>query len=61
MAEKRSATIDLNSNVFSWAGPGAEPYLAWRYDDPVAGRTRLLLAEFFGPLPTAERQANLYH
>ena len=49
-----AAALEPGGAGFRWASPGAWRWLAWRVWDPLAGRTRILPAEFRGPLPGAE-------
>ena len=49
-----AATLDPVTQRFLWASPGAWRHLGYRVYDDVAGRVRILPAEFLGPLPGAE-------
>jgi len=54
MSERQSATLDLANNRILSASPEAWRWLGWRWKDPETGRTRILPAEYFGPLPMHE-------
>lgn len=48
------AGLDLTGNGILWASKNAWRHLAWAYEDPQTGESRLLPAEHFGPLPQGE-------
>jgi uncharacterized protein YjbI with pentapeptide repeats len=49
--DAQSAALDLVHNRILSASPEAWRFLGWRAPDPATGHSRLLPAEFFGPLP----------
>ncbi len=49
--ERTGATIDVRTNQFLWASPGAWRHLAWRAWDPERNSYRLYPAEIVGRLP----------
>ena len=51
VAQGETASLDPVNNSFLWASPGAWRHLGWRIFDPLFNRTRILPAEFRGPLP----------
>ena len=48
----QQASVDFDNDRILWASDEAWRMLRWRQTDKVTGRTRLLPAEHFGPLPT---------